>query len=127
MGTLNINHQTQIYSFVFGPCPFFHFDHDEVLVAQMIGFVEALPEEWTEQWIEMRDKSTYHKPLPKSEGKQNTDLEREFAESTVDPALAVLLPVIQGLMRFRPSDRLSASEALDLLRSKKAASCTTQA
>ena len=27
-----------------------------------------------------------------------------------------LLPVIQGLMRFRPSDRISLSQALDMIR-----------
>jgi len=75
----------------------------------------------------MRDKSKHHKSLAETEGIQNAELENKFNQNTVDPALAVLLPVIQGLMRFRPSDRLSASEALDLLRTTKAASCNTQA
>lgn len=36
-------------------------------------------------------------------------------EDPEDPSLQPLLPVIQGLIRFRPSDRLSAEEALDML------------
>lgn len=39
----------------------------------------------------------------------------KLPEDPIDPPLRPLLPVIQGLMRFRPSDRLSASEALDML------------
>jgi hypothetical protein len=34
-----------------------------------------------------------------------------------NPKLARLVPVIRGLMRFLPSSRMEASEALDLLRS----------
>lgn len=49
---------------------------------------------------------------------EDSMLERNFdglLEDPEDPPLRPLLPVIQGLMRFRPSDRLSASEALQLL------------
>lgn len=119
-GSLNINHPTQIYAFVFGTHPFWHLGQDEVLVAQIIGFVEALPEEWREQWAIMCDKSKHDESLARTEGIQDAELEKQFSQSTVDPALTVLLPVIKGLMRFRPSDRLSATEALDLLRLNKA-------
>lgn len=42
-------------------------------------------------------------------------LERKFAGSVPDPTLKSLLHVIEGLMRFLPSSRLTADNALDLL------------
>lgn len=45
-------------------------------------------------------------------------LENRFDNLVQDPldtSLQPLLPVIKGLMRFRPSDRLSASQALELI------------
>jgi hypothetical protein len=45
-------------------------------------------------------------------------LEQKFDEKIHEQSLKSLLPVIQGLMRFKPTDRISATQALDLLRSK---------
>ena len=42
-------------------------------------------------------------------------LEQKFAETVRDPKLKPLLRVTQGLMRFLPSSRITADEALDLL------------
>lgn len=42
-------------------------------------------------------------------------LEREFAEKVHNPTLSHLLQVIQGLMLFLPSTRITADEALDFL------------
>ncbi len=42
-------------------------------------------------------------------------LEERFEKDVQDPSLKPLLPVIKGLMRMLPSDRISASQALDLL------------
>ena len=42
----------------------------------------------------------------------------KFDERVHEDSLKPLLPIIQGLMRFRPSDRISISHALDLIRSK---------
>jgi hypothetical protein len=42
-------------------------------------------------------------------------LEQKFHDRVHDPSLKVLLPVIKGLMKFLPSDRMEASEALQLL------------
>lgn len=42
---------------VFGGKPFIAFQDDSFLVAQMINFVEDLPEEWKEQWLQMKEKS----------------------------------------------------------------------
>lgn len=44
---------------VFGAKPFSAFrSGEEFLVAQMIHFVEDLPNEWQDQWLKMRDDST---------------------------------------------------------------------
>lgn len=42
-------------------------------------------------------------------------LEASFAEDVHDKRLEPLLPIIRGLMRFLPSNRITADEALDLL------------
>ncbi|KAJ5111189.1 hypothetical protein N7532_001724 [Penicillium argentinense] len=42
-------------------------------------------------------------------------LERKFAGLVPNPTLEPLLHVNQGLMRFLPSSRLTAEEALDML------------
>ena len=47
-------------------------------------------------------------------------VEQQFDERVHDQALKPLLPVIQGLMRFMPEDRISASQALDLITSETA-------
>ena len=41
-------------------------------------------------------------------------LKRKFHKRVQEESLKPLLPLIQGLMRFRPSDRISISQALDL-------------
>lgn len=42
-------------------------------------------------------------------------LEQRFEKYVTEETLKPLLPIIQGLMRFRPQDRISAEEALQLL------------
>lgn len=42
-------------------------------------------------------------------------LEEKFERKDLDPSLKQLLPIIKGLIRFRPEDRISADEALRLL------------
>jgi hypothetical protein len=44
-------------------------------------------------------------------------LEQKFDRSIHGETLKPLLPVIHGLMRFRPSDRISISQALDMISS----------
>lgn len=46
---------------------------------------------------------------------RTSKLEQKFAGKVSDPTLKPLLQVTRGLMRFLPSSRLTASEALDLL------------
>ncbi|KAK9426952.1 kinase-like protein [Lipomyces doorenjongii] len=113
-----------IYSFVFGTIPFQYLGDVDVLVAQMIDFVEKLPTEWQQKWDNtQRDSECAWEPLTKLSLLGNgqlsqSKLEQKFDIRVHEQTLKPLLPVIQGLMRFMPSDRISASQALDLIRSK---------
>jgi hypothetical protein len=42
-------------------------------------------------------------------------LERNFHNQVHEPSLKKLIPVIKGLVRFRASERIEASEAINLL------------
>jgi hypothetical protein len=42
--------ELQIYSFLFASWPFWYLGEDEMLMFQMIGFVEKLPAEWQPKW-----------------------------------------------------------------------------
>ena len=48
-------------------------------------------------------------------GDEILDLEGLFNKEIGEPDLAPLVPVIRGLLGFLPSERITASEALDLL------------
>ncbi|RAK99538.1 kinase-like protein [Aspergillus ibericus CBS 121593] len=104
-----------IYSFAFAAYPFSYWGSVEALAAQMIGFVEKLPVEWQPQWQRMLSNSG--SGLQVNESCSPSRLDERFNTKLPDPALEPLRPVIKGLMRFLPSDRMEASEALDLLRS----------
>lgn len=43
-------------------------------------------------------------------------LELRFHEKVPEDELKLLLPIVQGLMRFMPSERTSALQALDIVR-----------
>ncbi|KAF3008232.1 hypothetical protein E8E15_000448 [Penicillium rubens] len=102
-----------IYSFLFTTWPFWYLGEDEVLIFQMIGFVERLPAEWESKWTSMLMRSSHDLELEEDYG--TSKLERKFAGLVPNPTLKPLLHVIQGLMRFLPSSRLTAEDALDLL------------
>lgn len=40
---------------IFGHRPFGAYDGDAFLVSQMIHFVEGLPDEWKEKWLEIKE------------------------------------------------------------------------
>ncbi|KAJ5422613.1 hypothetical protein N7491_011058 [Penicillium cf. griseofulvum] len=103
---------SMIYSFLFTNWPFWYLGEDEVLMSQMIGFVEKLPAEWQPKWESMV-KSTSH-DLEPEEDDGTSKLEKKFA-TLANPTLESLLHVIQGLMRFLPSTRITAEYALDLI------------
>lgn len=48
-------------------------------------------------------------------GDEEYSLERRFANKVKEPTLAPLVTIIQGLMRFLPSRRITVDEALDSL------------
>src|ERR1700722_14485804 len=86
----------------------------------MIDFVGELPPEWQPKWEQMRLDAGGNFELGENRELSELRLERRFDEHIHEPELKVLLPVIKGLTRFLPSDRISASQALDLIRDKSA-------
>lgn len=84
-----------------------------MLIAQMIDFVEKLPKEWESKWKDIQDSSEDR--LLTDEDSTECKLSQRFQESVEEPELKHLFHVIQGLMRFLPSERLSAADAIKLL------------
>ncbi|KAB8205792.1 kinase-like domain-containing protein [Aspergillus parasiticus] len=101
-----------IYSFVFTTYPFWYLGEDEGLVFQMIGRVESPPAEWQPKWKSMQMRSSHDLTMAKD--CDRSKLERKFAEKC-EIQNSPLLPVIQGLMRFLPSARITADKALNVL------------
>lgn len=102
----------------------------------MIDFIEDLPAEWRPKWEEMKrtttngldeilGKSTIHKSIRNKENILTGDIEdkkpevprlgQKFRDTVHEPKLQVLLPIMQGLMRFLPENRISAADALKML------------
>ncbi|GES59645.1 kinase-like protein [Aspergillus terreus] len=54
-----------IYSFLFASTPFWYLGEIEVLVFQMIGFVEELPVEWQSKWESMQKESEHDLDIDK--------------------------------------------------------------
>lgn len=95
---------------------------DDVLIHQMIDFVEPLPTEWHEKWELIQGSSRRSRPEGRhpsaaADSKYSSKLECRFHEMVKEPELMPVLAVIRGLMRFLPSERISADEALRLLES----------
>jgi serine/threonine-protein kinase SRPK3 len=104
---------------MFGALPFQWFKID-ILVASMIDFVGELPPEWQPKWEQLRLDAGRDFKLGENGQLSGSRLEQKFDEHVHEPELKVLLLVIRGLTRFLPSDRISASQALDLIRDKYA-------
>ncbi|KAJ4163581.1 hypothetical protein LMH87_005302 [Akanthomyces muscarius] len=104
-----------IYCLLYASCPFMYLGHDCHLVDSMIDLIGALPSEWEPQWQQIREASGCPVESSRDANPTTTELETDFRERVPEPQLAVLLPVLQGLMRFRPEDRISARDALALL------------
>ncbi|KAL4945101.1 hypothetical protein BDV06DRAFT_219633 [Aspergillus oleicola] len=100
-----------IHALVFGSYPFYYLGDDDVLVAQMIGFVETLPEQWRPKWEQMKLNSRYQD----TKEDQPLELQTKFDARVGDASLVCLIPIMMGLMRFLPAERMEAAEALDLL------------
>ena len=84
----------------------------------MIDFVGELPPEWQPKWEQLRLDAGEDFELGENGQFSRSRLEQMFDEHAHEAELKVLLPVIKGLTSFLPSDRISASQALDLIRDK---------
>jgi serine/threonine-protein kinase SRPK3 len=86
------------------------------LVASMIDCFGELPSEWQPKWKQL--KLDTKGDFKRDEDRQFPELrlEYKFDKRVHEPELKGLLPVVKGLTRFLPSDRISASQALDLIR-----------
>jgi hypothetical protein len=82
----------------------------------MVDFVGELPPEWQSKWEQLGLGARGDFKLGKNGRLSGSRLERMFDERVHEPELKVLLPVMKGLTRFLPSDRISALQALDLIR-----------
>ncbi|KAJ8610576.1 hypothetical protein MRB53_038481 [Persea americana] len=105
-----------IYYLTFGAMPFV-WDGFDSLAASMITFVGDLPQEWRQSWQSLRKFSTKKSVLSVSEeGKVcESELERKSMLHKDGAVLKSIISVIRGLMKLAPSERLSASEALQII------------
>ncbi|KAM3509331.1 hypothetical protein MY10362_000666 [Beauveria mimosiformis] len=104
-----------IYALIFQDCPFMYLCNDQLYITEMISFVEGLPPEWEPAWRCIRATSA---PPPEHLLRRHSptvNLEQSFKNKVPDPELKQLLPVIRGLLRLRPQDRISARQAFALL------------
>ena len=83
----------------------------------MVGFVENLPQEWLSKWELIQVCSPRRLSVQPYilDDVRVPKLELKFSRLVDAPELRTLLPVIRGLMRFLPCERLSADEALEML------------
>ena len=84
----------------------------------MIDFFGELPPEWQPKWEQLKLDARGDIDLRENGQLLGSRLEQKFNEHIHAPELKVLLPVINGLTRFLPPDRISASQALDLIKNK---------
>ena len=88
------------------------------MVKSIIEVFGELPPEWELKWEQMLSEATARggpgagKWEPHSDGR----LEKQFDKDVQEPELKGLLPVIRGLTKILPADRISASQALELIR-----------
>ena len=82
----------------------------------MIDFAGDLPPEWQPKWEQLRLDARGDIESGEMGRLLGSRLEHRFNEHVHEPELQVLLPVMKGLIRFLPSDRISAPDALDLIR-----------
>jgi len=78
----------------------------------MIDFTGELPPEWAARWAQFKESTTQNVEV---DLERNSGLQRDFDDYVHDEAEKRLLPIIKGLTRMRPEDRISASEALRML------------
>ena len=100
---------------VFMDTPFFYMRGEDELIAAMISLLGDVPSEWQTKWQEIQHSSGRSHP-PGTAMDSKFKLENVFQICAEVPELMPLLPVVQGLLRYLPSDRMSAAEAKALLK-----------
>lgn len=91
------------------------------LVSQMISLLGKLKKKWRPKWkhMQLEDKKSKDLLLEDSDS-EGSDLEVEehemFNKRVHDQKLVPLISVMEGLMKYLPSSRITASQALRLLR-----------
>ncbi|GKZ84221.1 hypothetical protein AnigIFM56816_009542 [Aspergillus niger] len=101
-----------LFFFVFGTYPFDSDVEDMVVVEQMIDLLGELPQEWQATWDRMREEAG---DMMDFQGDEVFTLEDRFDKEVAEPELAPLVPIIRALLEFRPSERITAPQALGLL------------
>lgn len=88
------------------------------MVEAMIDVFGELPPEWESKWEQMRSDAAARGDPVAGKWKQSSDwrLERQFDKHAQEPELKAFLPVILELTNLLPSDRISVSQALQLIR-----------
>jgi len=81
---------------------------EECQAGYMISFKGELPPAWRSRWEELKAKANRSFDWMR----EDSELERVFDKHVYDKGLKALMPVIKGLTRILPSDRLPAAEAL---------------
>ncbi|GAB7342877.1 hypothetical protein MBLNU457_g0998t1 [Dothideomycetes sp. NU457] len=102
----------RLYNLVLGYLPM-HWSSPEVLAGLMIDFTGELPPEWTARWEHFKQNPTQDLAWVKFDSEPR--LERVFNDHVHDEVEKRFLPIIRGLTRMRPEDRISAAEALRML------------
>lgn len=74
-----------------------------------------LPDEWKSKYESMIQPIKRNGAFVESGRNSGSKLDRMFDEHVHEPELKVLLPVIRGLTKLLPADRISATDALDLI------------
>ena len=83
----------------------------------MIDVLGPLPQEWHPKWKQLRNETGGDFGLREEGRLSDSRLEVIFNENIHEPELEILLPVIKGLTKFLPKDRITASTALALIKS----------
>lgn len=124
----------QIYFLIFAQYPFQGYGLDG-LIGNMINFVEDLPAEWRPRWEEVKRTTTntldgtlgeyLHAPTARvmgpdvmyveDEKPEVPRLEQSFRDLVHEPKLQCLLPIMKGLLKFLPENRISAGDAFNLV------------
>lgn len=88
------------------------------MARSMLNVLGDSPLEWKPKWEKMRSEAVARGDFRAGEWKRTPRyrLKTRFDQHVHEPELKGLLPVIQGLTKFLPSDRIPASKALQMMK-----------